>query len=58
MSLKADKAAELVQKIKDAKHKLAMTSSPYLHKSAHEAALEELRDAEDAYQEYLYSQRP
>lgn len=53
MSLKADKAQQLVEAVKEAKQKLAKASG-----ADHEKALDELRDAEDAYQDYLYSQRP
>lgn len=59
MSLSTDKARELVQAIKDAKHKAAMYSSPAPGNHAkHEEAITELRNAEDAYADYLYSQRP
>lgn len=59
MSLNAETAKELVQAIKDAKHKAAMSSSPAPGNHAkHEEAITELRAAEDAYADYLYSQRP
>ena len=57
MSLNADKASELIQAIKDAKMNLALTSGPQ-HKEAHERMLEQLRAVEEAYQDYLYSQKP
>lgn len=57
MSLNVERAKALVEKIKEAKLKLAVTSGPR-HILEHDEALNELRDAEDAYQDYLYSQRP
>lgn len=52
-SLQTDKAKALVDAIKDAKRKLTVTDD-----QAHEIALDQLREAEEAYADYIYSQRP
>ncbi len=53
MNLKADKAAALVQAVREAKQHLAALSEN-TKPEAYEAALDALREAEDSYSEYLF----